>query len=135
MIKEFNDKLLNNEYISKNLYENIKNNFPTEIPNDFDIDKHNNEVLNKKYIEYYDYFDNMYKDIDENIKLDEEQIKAILSDEDYALIIAGAGTGKTTTMASKVKYLVDIKKIDPSKIVVMSFTKKTTIELDNRIKS
>ena len=43
----------------------------------------------------------MYKDIDSNIKLDIDQQKAILTDEEYSLIIAGAGTGKTTTMVSK----------------------------------
>ena len=75
----------------------------------------------------------MYKEIDDNIKLDKEQIKAILADEKFSLIIAGAGTGKTTTMASKVKYLVDVKHVDPSKILVMSYTKKATEELENRI--
>lgn len=75
----------------------------------------------------------MYKEIDDSVKLDKEQIKAILADEKYSLIIAGAGTGKNTTMASKVKYLVDIKKVDPSKILVMSYTKKATEELDSRI--
>ena len=34
---------------------------------------------------------------------------------------------------NKVKYLVDIKKVDPSKILVMSYTKKATEELDSRI--
>lgn len=76
----------------------------------------------------------MYNGIDNNIKLDEEQVKAILSDEDYSLIIAGAGTGKTTTMAAKVKYLVDICGINPQEILVMSYTKKATEELDKRIR-
>ena len=62
--------------------------------------------LDKEYIKYKEYFDTMYNDIDPEIHLDEEQIKAILSDEEYSLILAGAGTGKTTTMASKVKLLV-----------------------------
>lgn len=75
----------------------------------------------------------MYKEIDDSVKLDKEQIKAILADEKYSLIIARAGTGKNTTMASKVKYLVDIKKVDPSKILVMSYTKKATEELESRI--
>lgn len=75
----------------------------------------------------------MYKEIDDSVKLDKEQIKAILADEKYSLIIAGAGTRKNTTMASKVKYLVDIKKVAPSKILVMSYTKKATEELDSRI--
>ena len=97
------------------------------------MDKYNEEVLEREYVNHKEYFEKMYYGIDNNIKLDKEQIKAILADEDYSLIIAGAGTGKTTTMASKVKYLVDIKKIDPSKILVLSYTKKATEELEKRI--
>lgn len=133
MQEEFLNKINSCKYISNLLYINIKNNFPNIIPTNFDIDNYNNNVLQKEYIKYKDYFENMYKGIDDNICLDEEQIKAILADEDYSLIIAGAGTGKTTTMASKVKYLVDIKKVEPSKIAVMSFTKKATEELEQRI--
>ena len=129
----FIDKLTNREYISKNLYDNILEKNKSIIPKDFDINFYNEKVINEEYLKYKNYFENMYKGIDDNICLDEEQIKAILTDEDYSLIIAGAGTGKTTTMAAKVKYLVDIKNIDPSKIVVMSYTKKATEELEKRI--
>jgi len=133
MLEEFNNKFQNNEYISKTLYKKVKEQ-KLEITNNFNIDKYNEQVLEKDYLKYKDYFENMYKGIDDNIHLDKEQIKAILTDEDYSLILAGAGTGKTTTMASKVKYLVDIKHINPAKIAVMSFTKKATEELENRIK-
>ncbi len=127
----FLDKFNNGEYISNKLYIEALNS--QEVPVSFDLDKYNDEVLDRIYIKYKDYFDNMYKGVDDNIHLDEEQIKAILSEEDYSLIIAGAGTGKTTTMAAKVKYLVDIKGVDPSKILVMSYTKKATLELEKRI--
>ena len=133
MRSEFLNKLNNQEYISKNLYLKVLEKDKMIIPINFDLDKYNERVLEQKYILYQDYFNNMYKDIDNNIKLDKEQVKAILSDEDSALIIAGAGTGKTTTMASKVKYLVDVKHIEPSQIVVMSYTKKATEELEKRI--
>ncbi len=130
---EFLLKLKNREYISEYLYRVVKSYKLNIIPRDFNIDKYNELVLEDDYLKYKDYFDNMYKDIDPNIRLDKEQIKAILADEEYSLIIAGAGTGKTTTMASKVKYLVDIKGVDPSKIVVMSYTAKATEELEKRI--
>ena len=68
------------------------------------IDKKNKKYIERKLIEEKDYFDNMFINVDPNIKLDEEQRKAILIDEDYSLIVAGAGSGKTTTMAAKVKY-------------------------------
>lgn len=93
------------------------------------------DIKNKKYLEKHlhkekEYFDNMFMEVDPNIILDENQRKAILIDEDYSLIIAGAGSGKTTTMAAKVKYLVEKRKIKPSEIIVLSFTNKATHELD-----
>ena len=124
----FLNKIRNNEYISNKLYQLIKDEYPN-----FDIEEYNIKVLNMLYNKYQDYFKNMFKGIDDNIILDKDQIRSILSDEDSALIIAGAGTGKTTTMTAKVKYLVDIKKIDPSRILVMSYTKKATQELEKRI--
>lgn len=128
MKEEFLNKIKNNEYISNRLYQSVKDEYPN-----FNIEKYNNKVLDGLKEKYKDYFQNMFKGIDDNIVLDDEQIKAILSDEASALIIAGAGTGKTTTMTAKVKYLVDIKKVEPSKILVMSYTKKATQELEKRI--
>ena len=89
---------------------------------------------NKKYVKQNletekEYFDNMFQDIDTNIKLDEEQRRAILIDEDYSLIIAGAGSGKTTTMAAKVKYLIDKKNVNPNNIMVLSFTNSSVEDL------
>lgn len=133
MIQEFISKLKNHEYISNYLYEYVMKNNIGIIPTDFDIEKYNNDILDKLYKENKDYFDTMYKGIDDNIHLDEEQCKAILADEKYSLIIAGAGTGKTTTMVSKVKYLVDKKNADPQKILVMSYTRKATEEIAKRI--
>lgn len=61
----------------------------------FDIDKYNNMILENEYNKYKDYFLNMYKEIDDSVKLDKEQIKAILADEKYSLIIAGQEQEKT----------------------------------------
>lgn len=98
-----------------------------------DFKKHNKNFINKSLITHKEYFENIFLDFDENIKLDDEQKHAIIADDDYSIIIAGAGSGKTTTMAAKVKYLVDIKKIDPKEIVVLSYTKKAVNELRNKI--
>jgi DNA helicase-4 len=93
---------------------------------------------NKSYIEYKllieeEYLDNILQDVDPVIKLDLNQRISVLNDEDYALILAGAGAGKTTTVAAKVKYLVDKKHIDPNQILVVSFTNKAVDELKERI--
>lgn len=132
MLEELKQKLKNKDYISLRLFNVFKNNREL-FSSDFDLEKYNNSVLDRLYKDNKEYFESMYLGIDDNIKLDEEQIRAILADEDYALIIAGAGTGKTTTMTSKVKYLVDKKGVDPKKILVMSYTKKATMELEERI--
>ena len=94
---------------------------------------------NDKYITRHleldkDYLDNVLLKDDPNIKLDEEQRRVVLSDEDYTLVIAGAGAGKTTTIEAKVKYLVDVKHIDPERILIVSFTNKATKELQDRCK-
>ena len=133
MKEEFIKKINNREYISKYLYQKTKEECPAIIPYNFNLEAYNNEIIEHDKEKYKDYFQNMYNNIDPNIHLDEEQIKAILTDEEYSLIIAGAGTGKTTTMASKIKYLVDIKKIPPNEILAISFTKKSTEELEKRI--
>ena len=91
---------------------------------------------NEKYIEtekqnQKHYFENMFKNIDENIKLDEEQIKIILTDEDNQLVIAGAGSGKTTTITAKVNYLIEKKNIKDEEILIISFTNKAVNELKN----
>lgn len=105
-----------------------KNNLSSE-----EVKKNNQNYINTKLIELKDYFDNMYKGIDDNVLLDKEQRIAILTDEDYNLIVAGAGSGKTTTMAAKVKYLVEINNVDPKDIILISYTNKAVSELKKRI--
>lgn len=94
---------------------------------------HNSEYVERKLEQEKDYFDDILKDIDPNIKLDEEQRRAVVTDDDYCLLVAGAGAGKTTTMAAKVKFLVDKKHINPDEIIVISYTNKAIGELRERI--
>jgi DNA helicase-4 len=98
-----------------------------------DVEVHNTNFINRKMEEYREYFDNLLKDVDENIRLDEEQRKAVLTDDNHCLLVAGAGAGKTTTMAAKVKYLVDKQGVNPEDIIVISYTNKAIDELKDRI--
>lgn len=102
-----------------------------EIPNK--VEEHNNRYIEEQLIKLKGYFDNILKEIDSNISLDEEQRRAILTDENHCLLIAGAGAGKTTTMAAKVRYLVERKGIRPEEIIVISYTNKAIDELKDRI--
>ncbi len=154
-IKEFYQLYNQDCYISKKMYENYLDKYQDLFQNFLKhgnpktevfrkmlilsqdgykmIDKHNENFINKKLEQYKDYFDHMFEQVDSDVLLDEEQRKAILIDEDYSLVIAGAGSGKTTTIAAKVKYLVEIKKVDPKQIVLLAFTNKAADELDDRI--
>ena len=93
----------------------------------------NDKFIIKEQKEYKNYFEHIFDEVDPNIKLDEEQIKTILIDQDYCLVVAGAGSGKTTTMSAKVKYLIEKQNVNPNNIIIMSFTKKATEELEDRI--
>lgn len=98
------------------------------------IDRHNEEYITNTMIEEKEYLDNILKAVDPAVSLDEDQRRAVLTDEDYCLVIAGAGAGKTTTVAAKVKYLVDKLGVKPSQILVVSFTNKAVNELKEKIR-
>lgn len=79
---------------------------------------------------------NTYKAFFDNIegrKLDDQQRKAVITDEDNNLIIAGAGSGKTTTIVGKVNYVIDRYGIRPEEILLISFTNKSASTLAQRI--
>lgn len=64
---------------------------------------------------------------------DRQQCEAVLTDEDYTQVIAGAGSGKTFTILVKIKYLIEILHADPKKILLLSFNKATAKELEEQI--
>lgn len=97
------------------------------------IQEHNDLYVSNHLCSEKSYLDNILKTCDPAISLDREQREVVLSDEDYTLVIAGAGAGKTTTVAAKVRYLVEKKYVDPKKILVISFTNKAVAELRERI--
>lgn len=93
-----------------------------------------NDAFVKSHLESEKQFlDEILKAVDPAIRLDDEQRRVVLSDEDYTLVIAGAGAGKTTTVAAKVKYLVERKGIHPDQILVISYTNKAVDELRDKI--
>ncbi|MDY5859860.1 MAG: UvrD-helicase domain-containing protein, partial [Eubacteriales bacterium] len=69
----------------------------------------------------------------EGRKLDQQQMACIVKEAHNHLVIAGAGTGKTTTVVGKIKYLLKTGKYLPQDILVLSFTNASASEMDARI--
>ncbi|MBO4856336.1 MAG: UvrD-helicase domain-containing protein [Bacilli bacterium] len=101
--------------------------------NDIVRSEHNKTFCQKEVSDNKEYFDHILDAFDPKIRLDSDQLRTVVGDEDNTLVIAGAGAGKTTTVAAKVKYLVDKKNIAPDEILVISFTNKAVDELKERI--
>ena len=97
------------------------------------VDRHNDDYVACAMRKNKEYLDGILKNVDPNILLDDDQRRVVLTDEDYCLVIAGAGAGKTTTVAAKVKYLVDKQGVKPSQILVVSFTNKAVNELKDKV--
>ena len=66
--------------------------------------------------------------------LDEQQRQAVVCDEDQTLVLAGAGSGKTSVIAAKVAYLVKVRHVPENKILLLTYAKKASVEMDERVK-
>jgi len=88
----------------------------------------NDKFVEKESQENASFFDNIM-----GHSLDTQQREAILRDEDYHLIVAGAGSGKTLTIVGKVAYLCAKKNISPKNILLISFTNKAAEEMTERL--
>lgn len=92
------------------------------------------DLIEKHNYKFYEAECDKYKDIFEQkgYELNDEQKKAVITDEDNSLVIAGAGCGKTRTVLGKINYLIH-KGVDPKKILVLSYTKKTVEDLNEKL--
>ncbi len=70
-----------------------------------------------------------------NEGLTDEQINAASYGGTYARLLAGPGTGKTTSITRRIIYLITELNIEPSKILVLTFTRAATAELISRVQS
>src|SRR3989339_34983 len=68
-----------------------------------------------------------------NNTLNPAQLEAIKHTTGPLLIVAGAGTGKTTVIAEKIAYLVNTQKIPAKNILAVTFTEKATAEMSDRV--
>ena len=75
----------------------------------------------------------MVKEPVEFTKLNKEQLEAVKHKKGPLLIIAGAGTGKTTVITERIKYLISQKLAKPSEVLALTFTEKAAREMEERV--
>ena len=92
------------------------------------IIRHNEKVADQKISQAYQIIGAI-----EGRRLDRQQMSCIVKDAHSHLVIAGAGTGKTTTVVGKIKYLLKTNKYSPDEILVLSFTNASATEMCQRI--
>lgn len=110
-------------------------NTPTEIVNliyayegiDCVVKRHNEQTEKAILVKNATFFDTCLK-----YPLDLQQRKSIIAEENNVLVVSSAGSGKTSSIVGKVKYLIEIKKVNPEKILLISYTNKAATELTNR---
>jgi len=94
------------------------------------IDKRNKAYVRQQLATFQLFFDQV-----ESNPLTANQRKACIIDEQHNLVLAGAGTGKTSTMIGRAGYLIKAGLAPPEKILMLAFARKAAEEMDGRIQT
>lgn len=92
----------------------------------------------KPQIKVFSLVTNLYNattmaDVDLLSDLNPEQQAAVIHGEGPLMIVAGAGTGKTTVITRRIAWLIDQKKARPEEILALTFTEKAATEMEERV--
>lgn len=95
---------------------------------DDDKKAYNERYVESERLKHKEYFDTVLQ-----YPLSDQQRDAIIRAEDNCLVISAAGSGKTSTMEGKIRYLVEKKGIDPAKLLTITYTRKAANSLTQRL--
>lgn len=91
------------------------------------VKSHNANVIQQRLDDNKDFFDHCLQ-----YPLDKQQRRSIISEEDNCLVVSSAGSGKTSSIVGKIKYLIEKQHIPFNQILLISYTKKAATELTER---
>ncbi|MBQ0156324.1 MAG: UvrD-helicase domain-containing protein [Bacteroidales bacterium] len=91
-------------------------------------DDHNNDFVAIELEKNKSFFDTVLQ-----YPLDPQQRESIVKLEDNCLVVASAGSGKTSTMMGKISYLTQRRNIPADQILTITYTRKAAGELSTRL--
>jgi DNA helicase IV len=130
-----NYKMLSNGFLRKDFLQHLSasgiHDYKKIAP--FLNDNQHIPRLNQSFVEQQTLFFKDFFDHVESNPLTEQQRRACVIDEQHNLILAGAGTGKTSTMIGRAGYLVKAGLAKPEQILMLAYARKAAEEMDQRI--
>ena len=104
----------------------------------FDVSRWDTDDVENWRQQYVDYMKEKFSGYFDNVEsnpLTLRQCEACIVDEDHNLVLAGAGTGKTSTMIGRAGFLVRSKQARPKDILMLAFANKAATEMQERLES
>jgi len=98
------------------------------LPENPKIEEHNKQFILNEQKKYRQLFDSI-----ESFPLTQEQSASVVINEDRGLLIAAAGSGKSSTIVAKVAYLIESELAKPCEILILAFNKDAQTELASRL--
>jgi DNA helicase IV len=92
------------------------------------IDDQNEQFMKQEIVQFQSYFETL-----ESYPLTFEQIRAIVKEEQNNLVVAGAGSGKTSTIVGKAGYIIKKGLANPEEILLVAFNRDVALEMNKRI--
>jgi DNA helicase-4 len=123
-------KSVNNRIMSSELNTKITRLFSVFQNTEKEVSQRNELFIQKELVEFKELFNSV-----EKYPLTQNQIRFIVTDEYSNLVVAGAGTGKTSTIVGKTAYILEKGLAKPSELLLLSFARDAKQEMFNRIKS
>ncbi|EKN3736257.1 DNA helicase IV [Yersinia enterocolitica] len=93
------------------------------------VDRRNQQWTHRMLEEHQDFFQNV-----ESSPLNESQSRAVVNGEDSVLVLAGAGSGKTSVLVARAGWLLRRNEALPEQILLLAFGHQAADEMNSRIK-
>lgn len=120
---------LKNENFEKSFNDIIETSINEVVASKITIENFNKKLIERRKKEYEFLFNKS------TVGLNDEQKTAIITDDKHNLVVAGAGSGKTEVLITRIAYLV-LRKQDttaPNRILALAFQKKAAKEIEERL--